>query len=471
MNISAESTLPRVKSNPISFLTDLGVSTIASLACVLIMRYKVSAVPEFDHQLTIWLLISLVASSASLLVTRVNKIVLSQASIKDAYRLVLFLLLKALIVFLIAFFVAKEIMWETNLLQITVIDLASTGVLYTLFKLLLICYYSYDRVSIESAVKQVDILIYGTGFRSIDAASRFSQNSNYRVVGFLTRDSKYSGQVLMGFPVFYITDNALPVKSVSAILFTEESDRISESAGIISESSKEGIFVLTLPQSDKTTLPGLGAEELDHQLDDQFIVDNMSPFGRVFKRLIDFFFSCVLILILSPLMLVITTVMIVKEGRPVLYRQERIGRFGRPFYILKYRSMKLDAEDGGPALYSGDDDPRLTKLGRFLRIHHLDELPQLFNVFTGDMSFVGYRPERKVFIKEIIKHDSRYSYLYQIRPGVTSYATLKNGYTDTMEKMLIRLKYDLYYLNHRSLMFDVKVIFDTVINVMSGKRF
>ena len=98
--------------------------------------------------------------------------------------------------------------------------------------------------------------------------------------------------------------------------------------------------------------------------------------------------------------------------------------------------MRLDAETDGPALYSGDDDPRLTKVGGFLRKHHLDELPQLWNVFIGDMAFVGYRPERKYYIDKIIEVDPRYAYLYQIRPGVTSYATLKNGYTDSLDKML-----------------------------------
>ena len=135
--------------------------------------------------------------------------------------------------------------------------------------------------------------------------------------------------------------------------------------------------------------------------------------------------------------------------------------------------MRIDAEEMGPALSKsgGENDPRLTKVGKFLRAHHLDELPQLWNVFVGDMSFVGYRPERDVFIKEIIEHDPRYTFLYQIRPGVTSYATLYNGYTDTMEKMLRRLNYDLYYLEHGSLWLDMKILFLTFFSIISGKKF
>ena len=113
----------------------------------------------------------------------------------------------------------------------------------------------------------------------------------------------------------------------------------------------------------------------------------------------------------------------------------------------------------------------MTKAGKFLRAHHLDELPQLWNVVKGEMAFIGPRPERKYFIDQIMKYDSRYTYLFQVRPGVTSYATLYNGYTDTMEKMLRRLELDLYYLEHRSLWFDFKLLALTFLNIAFGKKF
>ena len=132
--------------------------------------------------------------------------------------------------------------------------------------------------------------------------------------------------------------------------------------------------------------------------------------------------------------------------------------------------MRMDAEKNGPALFDSDNDDRLTNIGRFLREHHLDELPQLWNVFKGDMSFIGPRPERKFFIDQIMEHDSRYELLYKLRPGVTSYATLDKGYTDTMEKMLRRLEYDLYYLEHYSLLTDAKILFQTVVSIVFGKK-
>lgn len=139
--------------------------------------------------------------------------------------------------------------------------------------------------------------------------------------------------------------------------------------------------------------------------------------------------------------------------------------------IYKFRSMRMDAEKAGPALYKHQEDDRLTKIGLYLREHHLDELPQLWNVLIGDMSFIGPRPERKFFIDQIMQHDSRYEQLYQIRPGVTSYATLYNGYTDTMEKMLKRLELDLYYLEHGSLWFDAKILWMTFTSIVFGKKF
>ena len=206
---------------------------------------------------------------------------------------------------------------------------------------------------------------------------------------------------------------------------------------------------------------------------DRFIRDNMSSFSRNVKRIGDCLLAMLALIIFSPLFLICYIAVRLEDGGPAIYRQERIGRFGKPFFIYKFRSMRLDAEKMGPQLShsGGDDDPRLTKVGRFIRAHHLDELPQLWNVFTGDMAFIGPRPERKFYIDQIMEYDKRYTYLYQIRPGVTSYATLYNGYTDTLEKMLMRLEYDLYYLSHRSWWFDFKVLVKTFLSIVFGKKF
>ena len=195
--------------------------------------------------------------------------------------------------------------------------------------------------------------------------------------------------------------------------------------------------------------------------DPRYIADGMNEFERNVKRVGDLILAGICLIVFSPLFLLCYLAIKHEDGGPAIFKQERIGRFGRPFTIYKFRSMVVDAEKDGPALFQHENEKRMTKIGKFLRDHHLDELPQLWNVFKGDMAFIGPRPERKYYIDQIIKHDPRYVYLYQIRPGVTSYATLYNGYTDTMEKMLRRLEIDLYYLEHRSWWFDAVILFKT----------
>ena len=197
----------------------------------------------------------------------------------------------------------------------------------------------------------------------------------------------------------------------------------------------------------------------------------MNEIERNVKRIIDFCTAVVCLVVFSPLMLACYIAVKREDGGPAIFKQERIGRFGRPFYIYKFRSMKINAEESEPALYQHENETRMTKVGRFLRNHHLDELPQLWNVVKGEMAFIGPRPERKYYIDQILERDPRYVYLYQVRPGVTSYATLYNGYTDTIEKMLRRLELDLYYLEHRSLWFDAKLLILTFINIVLGKKF
>ena len=190
------------------------------------------------------------------------------------------------------------------------------------------------------------------------------------------------------------------------------------------------------------------------------------------KRTFDCVLSAVCLIVFSPLLLCCGLAIYIEDGKPVIFSQERIGLNGKPFRIYKFRSMHMGAESiGEPQLLEISGDSRLTRVGEFLRRHHLDELPQLWNVFIGDMAFIGPRPERKYYIKKIIEKDPRYTQLYQIRPGVTSYATLYNGYTDTMEKMLRRLELDLYYLEHRSWWFDIKILAKTFTNIVFGKIF
>ena len=196
----------------------------------------------------------------------------------------------------------------------------------------------------------------------------------------------------------------------------------------------------------------------------------MNTIQAFLKRTFDILLSAVCLVVFSPLFLYCFIIIKRDDRGPAIYSQERIGLHGKPFRILKFRSMKTDAEKDGSALLAGDNDSRLTRSGKFLRQHHLDELPQSWNVFVGDMSFVGPRPERKFYIDQIMERNPKYELLYKIRPGVTSYATLYNGYTDTMEKMLRRLDLDLLYLDHHSFLFDTKILLKTFTSIVFGKK-
>ena len=189
------------------------------------------------------------------------------------------------------------------------------------------------------------------------------------------------------------------------------------------------------------------------------------------KRFFDIILALCSLVIFALPMLVIYLSIRLGGGSDVIYRQERIGYRGRPFTLFKFRSMRTNAEmDGQPMLYL-DDDPRLTRIGRFLRAHHLDELPQLWNIIRGEMSFVGPRPERRYFIDQIMELRPDYVRLYALRPGIFSKATLYNGYTYTLDKMIRRLDMDLEYLEHHTMWDDLRIIRLTSWAIISGKKF
>lgn len=181
------------------------------------------------------------------------------------------------------------------------------------------------------------------------------------------------------------------------------------------------------------------------------------------KRAFDFVTAFCALIIASPVILCIAVVQRLTTSGTIFYRQERIGKGGRPFRIIKFRTLRPEWEGSGnrPRLTGGKETDADTPIGGFLRSKHLDELPQLWNVLVGDMSLVGYRPERRFFIDQIMERDPRYALLYAMRPGVTSEASIYNGYTDTMEKMLRRLEMDLDYMPRASLSTDLSIIAQT----------
>lgn len=194
----------------------------------------------------------------------------------------------------------------------------------------------------------------------------------------------------------------------------------------------------------------------------------MTPWQMSFKRILDITVSLLALTILSPLLLVVAILIKRSSPGPILYKQERIGQYSKPFTIYKFRSMYTDAEANGPQL-SKSGDNRTTPIGQFIRKYRIDELPQFFNVLKGDMSLVGPRPERKFFADQIIEKAPEYKYIYKLQPGITSWGMVRYGYASDINEMIVRMKYDLMYINNFSLLMDFRILIYTVLTIIKGK--
>lgn len=214
-----------------------------------------------------------------------------------------------------------------------------------------------------------------------------------------------------------------------------------------------------------------GAATIDDVGDQPLVLiteHKMSDTELCMKRAFDVVVSLLVLVLLFPIYLLVALAVWGSSRGPIFYTQERIGLHGIPFDIIKFRTMRVHAESDIPQL-SVDNDPRVTKLGKFLRKYRLDELPQFWNILRGDMSIVGPRPERRYFINQIEEKAPYYCMVYKIRPGLTSWGPIKVGYTDTLDKMIRRLNYDIVYIENMSLGLDLKIMFYTLGVIFNGK--
>lgn len=429
----------------LKLIQDCVVSSFASLSTIILLRWSIGPIPLFSNYSILWIVCSGALTAASFAITGAYKISNRFSTIKSASFVLLATGIKMLLQLLLALTCFKHLFVSFPLTVLFLfIDLALSSILLMTPFVVGKIKRKYTDVDIKDIIALPNALVYGDDDDAFIYANEIKQSKKYNVLGLLSDNPNNDGLVIGDFIVFYgvskddVKRISWKLGGVDCVLFPKNLDK------------EDSVSPTSMDRSD---------------------INVMSGVGRILKRSFDIVGSLLLMIVFSPLAAICAVAVKCEDGGPVLYRQERLGLSGKPFNILKFRSMRTDAERDGAKLYAGEKDPRLTRTGAFMRAHHLDELPQLWNVFIGDMSFVGYRPERQFYISQIEEINPRYRYLYQIRPGVTSYATLYNGYTDTLEKMLTRLDLDLYYLRHHSVYFDMKVLWMTFVSIVTGKKF
>jgi exopolysaccharide biosynthesis polyprenyl glycosylphosphotransferase len=237
---------------------------------------------------------------------------------------------------------------------------------------------------------------------------------------------------------------------------------------VISDLSDRGIIIKIIPDMydilsgsvKMTSIFGAPLIEINRKI--------MPEWQAALKRLIDVSISVFVLICFSWVYVIVAIIVKLGSKGPIFYFQERIGIHGKPFRIIKFRSMYIDAEKAGPAL-SSKHDPRITPFGRFMRKTRIDELPQFFNVVIAEMSIVGPRPERQFFIDQIVQKAPHYKHLHKVRPGITSWGQVKYGYAETVDQMVQRLKYDIIYIENMSLIVDLKIMIYTALIMIQGR--
>ena len=324
----------------------------------------------------------------------------------------------------------------------------------------------FNRVTTMRGMEE-RVLIVGTGESARTVARQIlaQRDFGYRVVGFIGDDAARIGERIVN-PAIVGTPLDIP-----RLIATEGIDRI-----VVGLSDRRG--KLPVEELLRAKLAGVRIEDVTtiyERLTGKILVEDVRPswliFGdgfrvsrwtRAVKRTLDVTMAFLMVVVGAPFIALTALAVWLEDGSPVLYSQERVGEHGRVFRVYKFRSMRKDAESAGTPIWAKADDDRVTRVGRFIRKTRLDELPQLWNVLGGDMSFVGPRPERPFFVEQLATQIPFYQQRHAVKPGLTGWAQVKYRYGASIEDAIEKLRYDLYYIKHLSLAFDITIIFDTV---------
>lgn len=321
------------------------------------------------------------------------------------------------------------------------------------------------------------------GFNSIIVGSNENAVNIYQDI---EGEEKSSGNKFIGFVNVYDYDHYLlsdhiphlgfyknlhqlikehKIEEVIIAIERSEQDKIQE---VVTQLEDTDVVINIIPKLQDFLTGAVKTEGIWHAPLIKISPDLMPAWQLSLKRIIDIIASLVAIIILSPVYIFTALGVKFSSKGAIIFKQERVGIHGKPFMMYKFRSMYIDAENAGPQL-SSDNDSRITPLGKFLRKVRLDEIPQFFSVLKGDMSLVGPRPERQFFIDQIVSRAPHYRLLHKVKPGITSWGQVKYGYASDVDEMIVRLKYDILYIENMSLAMDLKIMIYTVLIVIQGR--
>ncbi len=316
--------------------------------------------------------------------------------------------------------------------------------------------------------------LIGCGEKAMKLASQLFQLRalGLDMAGFISDDPEIKNSELIGYPVLGSvedTDSIIKEYGISEVIVStdrRDEDLLYKLIGIsedrrINLKIYPDMYEILSGQIKSTQIYGFPLIEVKPML--------LTEWEKLAKRLMDVLVSALFLIVVSPV-IILTAIAIRLESRgPVFYKQERLGLNGRVFRILKFRSMYQDAESRTGPVWSTKDDPRITRVGKFIRLVRIDEIPQMINVLRGEMSLVGPRPERPVFVEQLAKQIPYYKRRLNVRPGITGWAQVKHKYDESLEDVKQKLRYDLFYVENISLKMDIKILFRTILVVLFGK--
>ena len=317
-------------------------------------------------------------------------------------------------------------------------------------------------------------LIIGSGQRAIQVFNDIKnekKSSGNKIIGFLNivKKEEYPlSELITHFGDYTDILKVINKNNIEEIIIAIEQKEHTKIEEILNTLNQTNLIVKVIPDMYDIMLGRVKMNSIFGTPLIEIKNDFQPEWEKRFKLFSDYFLSFICIVLFSPLFLVCALIIKLTSKGPIIYKQERIGINGNPFTIYKFRSMVQGSEINGPQL-SSDKDSRITQFGKLMRKVRLDEIPQFFNIIKGDMSFVGPRPERRFYADKLIQKAPHYNRIYKVKPGITSWGMVKFGYAENVQEMLQRLKFDILYIENRSLLIDLKILIHTVVIILERK--